>query len=60
MHHHSEEQFGYICDGALELNIDGDKHVLYEGDSYFIPSQIPHALTAIYDAKVLRALIVPG
>ena len=59
MHQHPEEQFGYVHDGALLLEFEGESHTLYEGDSYFIPSNMPHALTALYNTNSIRILFEP-
>jgi mannose-6-phosphate isomerase-like protein (cupin superfamily) len=56
VHNHVEEEFGYICRGAMSLDLDGESHVLYEGDSYFIPSDMPYALTALYISRVVKVL----
>ena len=56
---HPEEQFGYICQGAMALEMNGENHLLYEGDSYFVPAHVPHTLTALYDSTLLKVMIVP-
>jgi quercetin dioxygenase-like cupin family protein len=42
MHHHPQEQFGYIIKGGFEVTIGDKTKVLKSGDSYFIPSNVPH------------------
>jgi uncharacterized RmlC-like cupin family protein len=41
--HHQGEDFGYVLQGSIELSIDGQIHVLEEGDSFCFPSDLPHA-----------------
>jgi quercetin dioxygenase-like cupin family protein len=60
LHHHSEEQFGFICRGAIALDLNDERFILYEGDSYYIPSGVPHSYTALYDSKILKIMITPG
>jgi quercetin dioxygenase-like cupin family protein len=42
VHTHPHEQVGYVVDGLVEMEIDGDKFVLAKGDSYYAPSNVPH------------------
>ncbi|MCC5912448.1 MAG: helix-turn-helix transcriptional regulator [Clostridiaceae bacterium] len=39
--HHGEE-FLYVLEGAIIVNIDGKEHIVKEGDSIHYPSNIPH------------------
>jgi hypothetical protein len=48
-----EAEFACVCRGAMTLDLAGENHVLYEGDSYFIPPNVPHILTAIYNSQVI-------
>lgn len=41
--HAHEAQWGIVLDGEIELTIDGDKHFLKKGDSYFIPRNVRHS-----------------
>lgn len=49
----TEAEFAYVCRGAITLEANGEAHVLYEGDSYFVPPNVPHVLTAIYNSQVM-------
>jgi mannose-6-phosphate isomerase-like protein (cupin superfamily) len=51
-----EAEFAYVCRGAISLDLDGEQHVLYEGDSCFIPPDVPHVLTALYNSQVITVL----
>ena len=46
-HHHPQEQFGYVISGGFEVTIGDEIATLKAGDSYFIPSNIPHRFVAI-------------
>ncbi len=41
--HSHEAQWGVVLDGESELTIDGKKHVLRKGDTYYIPKGVPHS-----------------
>jgi transcriptional regulator with XRE-family HTH domain len=41
-YHHEGEEFGYVIQGALELNYDGKHYLLAPGDSFYLKSQIEH------------------
>lgn len=53
MHDHAEEQFGYILKGSIEVTIGAEKALLAAGDSYFIPSGVPHQFRLIEDSVAL-------
>jgi len=53
VHHHPEEQFGYILKGGFEITIGGDVEVLHAGDSYFIPANVPHKFRIIGDTEAI-------
>jgi quercetin dioxygenase-like cupin family protein len=42
IHSHPHEQVGYLVEGHVEMNIDGEKFELIKGDSYWAPSNVPH------------------
>jgi len=41
--HSHEAQWGVVLDGESELTIDGKKHVLRKGDTYYIPKGALHS-----------------
>ena len=41
--HSHEAQWGAVLDGEVELTIDGKKHTLTKGDTYFIPKDVMHS-----------------
>jgi quercetin dioxygenase-like cupin family protein len=46
-HHHPEEQFGYVISGGFKVTVGDEIATLKAGDSYFIPSNVPHSFVAI-------------
>jgi quercetin dioxygenase-like cupin family protein len=45
-HHHENEQLGFVIEGSIEFRVGSDKRVLHAGDSYVIPSHVPHQAVA--------------
>lgn len=41
-HHHENEQLGFIIAGSLTMTIGGESRELRAGDTYTIPSHVPH------------------
>ena len=39
---HDGEEMGYVLEGTLELEVDGEKHIVNAGDSFFFASVRPH------------------
>lgn len=45
-HRHAEEQFGYVISGDMRFVLGGEARVIGTGDSYLIPSDVEHGVTA--------------
>ena len=45
-HHHDNEQLGVVLKGEITFTIDGTVRSLHAGDSYVIPSDVPHSAVA--------------
>lgn len=45
-HHHENEQLGFVIKGSLDFRVGSDKRVLHPGDTYVIPSHVPHEAVA--------------
>ncbi|HEY0831715.1 MAG TPA: cupin domain-containing protein [Candidatus Dormibacteraeota bacterium] len=45
-HSHENEQLGFILQGSMTFTIGGDKRELSAGDTYVIPSNVPHDAVA--------------
>ena len=61
-HHHENEQFTYILEGALEFLIgaDGDQKVVVRaGEVLHLPSNVPHSATALEDTLDLDIFTPP-
>ena len=46
-HTHPHEQIGYVASGRVRFVIAGEERELGAGDSYLIPSEKPHSVTAL-------------
>jgi quercetin dioxygenase-like cupin family protein len=47
----------YVLDGEVEVKIADEKHLLKTGEMIFMPANIPHALYAIKQFKMLLIMI---
>jgi quercetin dioxygenase-like cupin family protein len=45
-HHHENEQLGFILRGSMTFTVGGEKRELAAGDTYEIPSHVPHDAVA--------------
>jgi transcriptional regulator with XRE-family HTH domain len=52
---HPGEEFYYVLEGAMVLNVEGKEYIIKAGDSIHFPSTIPHSMTnpLNQDSKVL-------
>lgn len=53
MHTHPHEQIGYLVSGRVKFELGDETKELSAGDSWIIPSEAPHEVTAIEDAVAL-------
>ena len=44
-HRHANEQIGIVLRGAITMTVDGESRTLTVGDTYVIPSDVPHSAT---------------
>jgi transcriptional regulator with XRE-family HTH domain len=49
---HPGQEFDYVLEGCLMINIDGHEVILNEGDSIYFDSSYKHALKALNNKKV--------
>jgi transcriptional regulator with XRE-family HTH domain len=54
---HKGEEFGFVLEGKLELQIDEEIHELDAGDAYYFDSSLPHAFRAL-GSQPARAVCV--
>jgi quercetin dioxygenase-like cupin family protein len=58
-HTHSHEQIGYVARGRVRFEIDGEVRELAGGDSYLIPGNAPHEVTALEDSVCIDIFSPP-
>lgn len=58
-HQHENEQITYILKGALKFEINGKEIIVREGDVLTVPSNVPHAATALEDTLDLDVFSPP-
>ena len=58
-HHHENEQLGFILQGSLTFTIGGEKRDLKAGDTYAIPSNVPHQVVVGPDACTVVDVFAP-
>jgi quercetin dioxygenase-like cupin family protein len=54
LHDHPYEQTGYLIRGAMELQIGDDYYQVGPGDSWTIPSGVPHAARVSEETLVIE------
>lgn len=59
LHHHMNDQVGYVISGKLELTIGDKVQVINPGDSYAIPGGIEHRATALEDSIIIDVFSPP-
>jgi quercetin dioxygenase-like cupin family protein len=60
LHHHVQEQFGYVIRGALEVHINDDPGFLVQaGDAYLIPSMAPHHFKTVGITEAIDVFAPP-
>jgi len=47
VHSHSHEQTGYLVSGSLRFTVAGEDRVVTQGDSWSLPSAVPHGAGAL-------------
>ena len=61
-HHHENEQFAYVLEGALLFRIGDDQQeevVVRAGEVLHIPSNVPHSAEALEDTLDLDVFVPP-
>ena len=53
MHTHPHEQIGYLVSGRVRFELGDEVQELAAGDSWVIPSEVPHEVTALEDSVAL-------
>lgn len=55
---HPGEEFVHVLEGTLALEIEGNEHILEEGDSAYYPAERAHLFRNASDATPLRIICV--
>jgi len=58
-HHHENEQLGFVIAGIITMRIGGEKRELHAGDTYAIPSHVPHDAVAGPDGCTVTDVFAP-
>ena len=58
-HHHDNEQLGFILQGSMVFTIGGERRELRAGDTYEIPSNVPHDAIAGSDGCTAVDVFAP-
>ena len=53
MHTHPHEQIGYLVSGRVRFELGDEVKEISAGDSWIIPSEVPHEVTALEDSVAL-------
>ena len=59
LHTHPHEQIGYLSRGRLLFRIGDDERELREGDSWCVPGDVPHVVTALEDSIAIDIFSPP-
>jgi len=59
IHYHEHEQVGYVARGRVRFEIGGETQDVAEGDSYLVPSDVPHMATALEDSIAIDIFSPP-
>ncbi|MDP2950360.1 MAG: cupin domain-containing protein [Chloroflexota bacterium] len=58
-HSHPHEQIGYLASGRLQFEIAGLRQELAAGDSWLVPSHVPHQVTALEPSVAIDVFSPP-
>lgn len=58
-HHHENEQLGFVLEGEITMTIGGERRTLHAGDTYLIPSEVPHDARAGADGCTVVDVFSP-
>jgi quercetin dioxygenase-like cupin family protein len=58
-HKHENEQLGFVISGTMIMRIGSEKRELHPGDTYTIPSNVPHEATAGSDGSTVVDAFAP-
>jgi quercetin dioxygenase-like cupin family protein len=58
-HHHDNEQVGFVLKGHVTMVIGGESRRLGVGDTYLIPSNVPHSASTGPDGATVVDVFAP-
>jgi quercetin dioxygenase-like cupin family protein len=58
-HHHDNEQLGFVLKGHVTMVVGGDAQRLGVGDTYRIPSNVPHSASTGPDGATVVDVFAP-
>ena len=58
--HTSQDEIFYVIEGAYKFQVGEDKYDLTTGDSIFLPRQIAHAWTQVYEKGKMTVIMQPA
>ena len=58
-HTHPHEQIGYLASGRLRFEVGDERRELSAGDSWLVPSNTPHAVTALEPSVAIDVFSPP-
>jgi quercetin dioxygenase-like cupin family protein len=58
-HRHPQEQIVHILEGRMRLIVEGEPHELSAGDSFYLPSNVPHSVETESETRVLDTFSPP-
>ena len=53
LHHHLHRQVSYVESGSFEVTIDGNKHILKQGDFFFVAPDLVHGVVALEKSSLV-------
>lgn len=58
-HQHENEQLGFVVKGVITMRIGGEQRELHSGETYAIPSNVPHDAKAGPDGCTVADVFAP-
>jgi len=59
LHTHPHEQIGYLASGRLLWELGDERRELSAGDSWLVPSNVPHQVTALEPSVAIDVFSPP-
>jgi quercetin dioxygenase-like cupin family protein len=59
LHTHPHEQIGYLASGRVLFEVGDERRELSAGDSWLVPSDVPHQVTALESSVAIDVFWPP-